>query len=831
MQNLEQRIGRQLRWQIDDRETDRHYGPWLHEEMTALARGAYQHLLGGVSLSGISKLTRARLPKVVRDWTAKSIGVNSNGKSIRTKQRRDRRISLLADFAEIFRRIYDSREIPARKEAQELGAAYLDGGSKTPNKDRLEKGVPWQLLVDCMSRLAGVAKTRLTINTFSLLLDLCNDVGIAVPITATDDGVVYRGYRHGEDVKFADGELALSYDVAEAFLQTAGVSSIPRLICEKLLVLLIRIGASQRFLEVLYGATGTDGVGRIGFDLKGARPAIHRGASLRADRDLWLTDYLIDRGVLRAPLKEKGLRGKYILGIRPQGNYVVSNAPEQAKDLGNIVGMLTRSSPGRPPVLDDHNITILTTCSTPSDTAKALQVELDIFREWFHSASEKITSVDLEDFESIAETVGWLLASQAYEALQAALFKYSGYKRDQSRAIIKAGEERLGTEPPIFARRWRSYWLPREKAKLIAEQREFDPFVDRAAELCWNLNACVTAIEIALRYQQSQLKSKYRRQLSAAFAKLKKYRLTMSSTGLTEPRLAKRISERFEEIGALRQTEFRFEATEMVLNVSGASRRATTSFAPKKAIEYGMQEIARILPQVDDLIDLVDPLYQNYGKRADRVDYSHMVYYDIIDSTATYAARQGQDVEQHRQLCVQLKQYLNRWFNRAEANALQHGDDIMCVNGSKASTNDCKHVFVRGVNSPALVSNIVEAITVAAATFKMMARIYVIPCGFAGSTVYRQGSNAEMQGTRFWEHWSRLSKRCSDFEPKNPASSSFLLVATRELVGSLKLSGKMRWTNRQDQVVNSEIEFLNRDTPVRFGTISASVSATRPVAA
>jgi hypothetical protein len=832
MSGVQERIGRNLRWQFDENETDRHYGPWLHDEMTALARDSHKHLLARVAMiSGVSKLRRVAIPKAVRDWTAKSIGVDTTGKPIRTKQKRNQRVSLLADFAEIFGRIYDTREIPARKEARQLGAAYLNAESETPNRDRLEKGVPWQLLVEWMARLTGIPRTRVSVNTFSLLLDLCNDVGIAVPITCTDDGIVYRGYRHGEDVKFADGELALSYDVAEAFLQTAGVNSIPRLVCEKLLVLLIKIGASQRFLEVLYGATGTDGVGRIGFDLKGARPVIRRGPNQRADRDLWLTDYLVSRDVLRAPPKGKGRRGKYLLGTRPQGNYVVSTAPDQAKDLGNIIGMLSRPKDGKPPVLDDGAITILTTCSSPSDTAKALQVELDIFRHWFRGAGNKLVEVDLQNPVSISQTLNSLLKSQAYEAVQAGAFKYSGYKRDQSRLIIEMGAERLKQEPAIIGRRWHSYWLPRQKAKLIAEGREFDPLIDQAATLCWTLAACIAVIEVALRYQQVELDVSHMSQLSAAFGKLRRYRSGMRKTGLSEPRLAKRISERFEEIGSLRQTEFHFEAAEMILQVRAGKQTATPAFAPKRAIEYGFQEVRRLLPDIDSLVDVIDPLFENYGKRADRVDYSHMVYYDIIDSTATYAARQGKDVEQHRAQCLQLKQYLNRWFDRAAADALRHGDDIVCVNGDRTSTNDCKHVFVRGVNASTLVAKIVEGILFAAGSFKMIARIYVLPCNFVGSTVYRQGSDAEMKGTRFWEHWSRLAEQCAELEPEPPAVSSFLLIGTPELIDSLRFSKNVTWMRQQDRLITSEIEFLSRATTVRVGAVNLATATTGPVAA
>jgi len=93
----------------------------------------------------------AQLPKKVISWSAETIGTDSERKRFKTKQPRDGQISLLADFAEIFRRIHDKREIPARREARELGKRFLGAGQQTPKRDRLEMGVPWQILVEWMA--------------------------------------------------------------------------------------------------------------------------------------------------------------------------------------------------------------------------------------------------------------------------------------------------------------------------------------------------------------------------------------------------------------------------------------------------------------------------------------------------------------------------------------------------------------------------------------------------------------------------------------------------------------------------------------------------------
>jgi hypothetical protein len=727
--------------------------------------------------------------------------------------------------------IYDNREIPAREEARReaplLGIRYLDPNLPMPHRDRLQKGVPWQMLVDWLTALCGVEKSPQIMQTFSLLLDLCNDVGIAVPVTCVEAGVVYRGYRHGEDVKFSDGELALAYDVAEGFLESSGLSAIPRLTFEKLLVLLIKVGASRGFLEVLYGATGTDGVCKIGFDLKGARPLLSRGPRDRAERDLWLTDYLVQRRVVRAPPKANKRMGEYQLGERPQGNYVVSHAPDEAKNLGNIMGMLLRNARGRPPVVDEKALVLLTTCATPSQTAKALQVELAIFTDWFNTVGNRVLAeVRLSDPKSVADTLNLLVRSRGHEALHSAREKFVGFKANRCAKIIEDAASSLASDPPLFRRLWHSYWRPLEQAKLSQELKTFGPLLDRAAALCWQLAACLCAAEIALRYHQFKRKSSGNdRQMTAAFSKLRRYRAEMRSADLAEPRRAARIAERFDEIGVLNQTELRFDGGGPACAKVPVTAGVGSAFDAQAALDYARQEIAVLGSEAGSLLDLIDQLFEGWGKQADRVDYSHMLYYDIVDSTATVAARQGQDTEDHRERCKHLEEYINRWFDRSIGEACQHQDEIYPVNGNKGSTNDCKHAFLRGVNARLWAEKIIGMLVLAADSFGMLVRIYLVPCMFAGSTVYRQGLDPEIKGRRFWEHWTRVAKKCAAFEPQQTANSHFLAVATEDLIQRLQIAPPIQWKNTLDVGIESEIEFLSRQTFVRYGELTSSGTA------
>lgn len=814
-QGAARRLERNVRWQFDQVENDRHFGPWLHDDVTALVK-ATEDLLIGRPLAALPKFQRAPIPAEVERWTATSIGTNTSRTRLRTKQRRDRSVSLLADFAEVFHRIYDNREIPARKEAQRLGARYLDPNSDAPNRDRLEKGVPWTLLVKWMADLCEVSITHHVTNTFSLLLDLCNDVGIAVPVTCVQDGIVYRGYRHGEDVKFSDGELALAYDATEGFLQATKLQAIPRLTFEKLLVLLLKIGVSRGFLQVLYGREGTDGICRIGFDLKGARPLLTRGPRLRAERDLWLTDYLVSRQVVTTSSKGRGKHGQYLLGRRPEGNYVVSHAPDEAKDLGNIVGMLMRRKRGEAPALGDREITLLTTCATPTHALQALQAELSIFRDWFpriaHAVSDGVTTGRLEDPKWIADTVKAVQSGAGYEALHSAQFKYVGFMTDECRSIIESAARALASpEAPIFERRWRSYWAPLSTAKLNDERRTMLPLIETAADHVWELFAYVSIIEIALRFQQRKKSSSSDAdRLTAAIAKLRDFRTAMGSAKRVEPKRAREVVERL-----LRH--------DLLLHPEKSAQ--SDGFRPAEAMEFALKATRSLLHDVDSLIDMIDPVVDEYGKKADRIDYAYMVYYDIVDSTATTAVRRGVDAEDHRRQCSLLKDYVNRWLERAVSRDRSAAGEMASVNGSKSSSNDCKHIFFRGNRALANATEVVTMLIEAASTFQMLARISLVPCNFAGTLAYRRAAaDPEIVGSRFWEHWSRLAKGASSLEASFPGKH-FFLVATNELVEGLRLNDRLQWMDQEDGHINTEIEYLQRQTAVRYGELRRSADA------
>ena len=114
------------------------------------------------------------------------------------------------------------------------------------------------------------------------------------------------------------------------------------------------------------------------FHLQGAIPVITRGPRDHADRDLWLTRYLLDRQVIL-----QNTDGTYGPKGRPDGHYLRANAPGQAYELGALAGMVTSAAAGHRPALGHSELILIATCGTPRHTAAALEVELRIFSRWY----------------------------------------------------------------------------------------------------------------------------------------------------------------------------------------------------------------------------------------------------------------------------------------------------------------------------------------------------------------------------------------------------------------------------------------------------------------
>jgi hypothetical protein len=821
-QTLGRFVNRGPKWGFDDGETARHYGPWLSKELSLINRRSYQALQRCKSGQPVDRFPVTSIPSNVHSWI-RDILPRRVIKYKRSEIRQSIVTSnLLAAFAGIFLRMYEKRELPARQEAKALGKAWLNPLGLAPNRDRLESGITWEMLVAWLTRQVGIKSSARVRNLLSLMLDYCNDLGILVPITCCQRGTVFRAYRHGEDVRFSDSELVLAYHLVQGFLEASRATDVPRLVLEKMLVLMFKIGVARGFLDPLYGNTGTDGIGKVKFDLMGARPLLQRGPRSCADRDIWLSDYLVEREVLTEGTKLRNgrkRRGKYTLNRLPEGNLARSHAPGEAFELGSLIGLLTAHSPSAKPVLNDEALILLATCSTHHSTANALQVELHIIQTWLETQGYAILrSLNWSDQDSVMHSYALWIAGKGHYALYSAKLKYVGYIEARCSSINAKCIEylRASQQNGILARRWQSYWTPISASN--AEKETFAHFIHAAASLIWKGATLFSVVEIALCFRLAALQARgSRKLLQYAFSKLQQYRAAMLSANVKEPHIVSQISHRFEEVAALQQTEFVFSDGELNLN-----RRSVTGqqpFDPTIAVTFAHQELAKLMIEVSAFVDRIDPLLEDFGKTPGKHEYRYMLYYDIVDSTATLAGRAGADVSDYRRRIHLLKQYINRWFDQNIVIAKKRGVELFPWNGDKDSTNDCKYIFVSGKLCRQFVESAVKMLGEGSQDHGgLKVRMELLPCNFVGSSAFRLDRRTEVEGDRFWEHYSRIHKRVAVLEKTLNASASTLFVATDELKKELHLDESIEW-NPTRYELTSEIAILTKTTAGHLGEL------------
>ena len=776
----------------DAAEAARHFGPWVLDDLEAIHAVELRPFEGE-----LENVAPVDIPEDISVWSADIL--KHNGDNLLSRNAAESAENLLGEVAEVFLNNYDLREIPTRLEVQRLGARFLDNGYAGPVRDRLEMGLPWPLVTKYIAdRLDREPNNQLS-NVLSLVLDFCNDQGISVPITCVFDDVVFRAYRHGEDVKFTDAEVGLSYHAIDGFLDSSRSRTITSLKLEKLLVLLIKAGIARGFMEPLFTSTpGVEPVLRIGFDLRGAVPMVRRGHRGKGAKDEWFSNYLLRRGVIAREDKKR-----YSLRRQIEGNYRIASAPDEAWELGNLIGSLCRGRTNPTAPLDDNSLTLLATCATPRHAAAALQAELDLISEWWcgRSGETQLALINWDDPWSVNALLKRLLSSNGHMAVNSGVLKYAGYSDNAVKKIVDECGEYLGREfSKRDVKRWKAYWSSLSQLEAIGEKEVCDPLIDKAIVLLWEVAVCIYLMELSLRYHLKNTlgaETSYG-EFTRTMDKIDGFRTSMRKRSIPPTAFVQAITKRLDEIRG----------------------QLDRGFDSKAAFSYALSSLATRMPEVESRVEIMTPIIERYGKLFSRRDYSYLAYYDLMDSTATKAGRQDIDVEQYRLEIDGCKRFINSQLSGVASRASKEQTEVFLWNGTGSSTNDCKHILIGGPSSMKLLHETVACLQHALEAYPMCSmRIHLVPCAFANTTVYRQEFGTEADGKRFWEHWSRVAKQLSSFEATLHLGQSFLAIASERLIRDFVLPDGMTWVESLEAEITSEIEMLSRTVKVKYGPV------------
>ena len=774
---LSRSIGSPIEIRYDSKETAHHYGPWLHREMAEAEANSFAGLWAVSDqhqATAQAAASPADLPSDIKQLTSDVF------------PKTDRGTGPFTAFAHMFLNLHDKFEETARKEVR--GEPVPPPPSPLKKwRDRLEIGIPWTEIVKRLAPSKGPGHARDKMNRLSLYLDHLVDLGIAVPITCEYGDVVFRAYRYGEDVKFSATEAALASKAIAGFCEATGEKVIPKLALEKLLVLFIRLGAAQDFLEPFYGPPVEPEMAKVGFDLMGA-VAKHRE---RQGREIWLSKHLLKLNIIAKPNKTEAKPNKYTYCDHPEkpdeGNFATPRAPLQAFQLGLIVGSLRPSATREDAPLDDKALTILASCSSPNDTAAALGAELEIFLHWYTGHRHKLLAQDWNQIDSVVSGHEQITAGRGHTAVYSAKLKFVAYMNGECQRIIERAQEAL--RPNLVASsQWAQYWVM-SGTQLVREKALFDPLICEAGVKCWELATCLSAMEVALRAGLLSLKSRgsRRSQGKAAFKlavnKYQAYRRDMMEARLRSPS----------------------SVAELIRHLDAATTAGTEDFDYRSTYCLAVSSLERCLDDAPSLVERLRQEVERFGRQPAH-QYKCFLKYKIHQQAASI-----EKTEEFRQSVVSRLQ-------RLTALARADGGEVFCWAESKDSINDEKYVFFDG---EAALDYAREAMAIlihgTSLQPRVRASIYAAPCGLIGTRVYRYRDDPEVKGMEFKLHWDRLLEECSAIEAGCSQERSFLLVAG-DLAGTFNAPDGTTWAaTPRNERVRTEHDTRVRETPVLFG--------------
>jgi len=860
MQSVANHIDSPFAPTYDMRETDRHYGPWLHNEMAEVSRRAFSafwpsntktHKPLQLDISPITDMTtmpqsvQARVSDALSDFIPLRL---QERQTYRKAEMRD----LFATFSQIFFNLYKKSEPFAQVEAHKLGENYPTALlEEAPHKNRLKIGVPWFSVFEYICESYGFPETRNIKNLLSLVLDRYNDLGVAIPITCMpeDGDVVFRAYRHGELALFPQSDPSLARATVDGFLSVippreGGEKWITSLVLEKLLALLIEFGLATGLLSLTTELE--ENAAKISFYSLGAVPTLSKPPKDIRVTDMeskgeWLSDFLLERELL----KKKGNR--YFVGDKPL-DYAEKVLYGKAQLIGMTIGKLLRSrkhNPNGP--LNQNSLILLTTCCYPRYTLGALKKELDIFVNWFlhKNHGRKVGAVDWNDSDSIDEALDVLLGRRrkvnkdskepesksrwgtymwgdGHRAVHSAKMKFVGYKKDKVRTIVedctKFLREELHDDVSVIL--WEEYWSNMDKfVDLVEEKKEFDTKIEKAASWCWEMAACLSAIEIALRARYFILSGSQDSEATRdAWEKLRIYNKAMIGVGLLQPQIVEELMDCLQEIENLEIGRFDFRK------------------AFDKAIEY----IKNTWPELREFSDNMNFSLGRYEELAGTHDFEHLLYYDMFDSTTKKKAQQGKYIDLYQKAIDKFKEKINirirKVLNRVKERFLEQSGEfsyeMFCFNGDEYSGNDSKHIFVHGEYAfEDLKEVFLKVFRLASDTPEVRVRIYILPCSFVPYHAYHQEGRHEVQGVKFLESLEFFKEKAKKYDDCCGKDLSLLLVA-KELVGKFNIPEEVEWIDPKEGIVQIETAHGYRDTevlygPIRMKSVSASNSRLR----
>jgi len=373
-----------------------------------------------------------------------------------------------------FLNMYYESELLARKLAKQWGKNVFNKIEYKKCLNRLNEGCSLLDLTNLLKNYPADIQKKIV----SIFLDKAIDSGIAVPITVEENGIVYRAFRHGEDVQFGQREERLCYEMFNAFYKKVGKDEWQKLWVEKLMVFLLKIGESK-FLNPIQtdiASYRNINVASVKYYFQG--PVVKKVPMVKfnkdpcleyADRANWLSrDLLLSPS---SPLKQSP-NGMYFFDkkmfeIKNRGDKEIIVEPEMKKgavEIGSMFGILIHNFiEKKTPCLSTDDLIALSCCCEPKDAIGALAAEINLSKKIYNGVDYnnniKNVLVELQGNKiSKEECVRKIRKSPIYRAINDGQRKFKWYREKYPHEIIRRISSEL--EEDIFKGIWDNFWSP-----------------------------------------------------------------------------------------------------------------------------------------------------------------------------------------------------------------------------------------------------------------------------------------------------------------------------------------------------------------------------------
>ncbi|EGG94676.1 hypothetical protein IMCC1989_2488 [gamma proteobacterium IMCC1989] len=641
----------------------------------------------------------------------------------------------LSDLTAIFLEFHANFEEKARDEIRQK--------KKDPEYiGRLKKGMPWGELSRFILNKYSIKNNRYKRNVLSLILDRLVDFGIAVPIIATANNIVYRAYRHGEDVRFGAQEENLVYNILKGFQAGRGVEGFEGTYLEKIIVILLRVGMNEEWLDLWFSKNPSDNIVRIGYYLQGAVPIVpNRDEFLPENESSWLTRRLVKTGVLTQDNSKSNL---YHLGEQePDAAHAKRESKRTAISLGVALGKAcTHSNTIRTDIrpLGTKDLIVLTSCSNLLDVAGAVAAELPIFADWYkRTGKDMLVGSGLRRAKKNITVYGYVPGrpNLGAEAINSGMWKIDKFLSDQIGEIKKKVYKLEGFDEEWINREeiWDAIFKAFERGVDNAERKSLEQLLKlikvKLNESLWVLDL----MEIIFFHRKNII-------IGPQYEKIHN-RLFSNSNKLSfnSP----------ESIKSYKKLEDKLSAKKLFRNEDTA-----LSFDLDELVERHCQVL------VSDSQLVFNKISKSH-QRLYRKIYKNMVWYDIIDMRGRDKNLQS-ELDDYVKGIDTFREEVNDFLqvNADRISAL--GGEQFTDNGENKSLNDSKHVYFSGTKSPEneafYLSN--ELIKIASKS-NIKIRIMVVDTSLRGDFVFRNKGETTVDGD-FKSHFHTLIEAISRHE-------------------------------------------------------------------